>query len=194
MDSIKAFLSLCKLINTENDVSTDMLNVLIQKDQPVYIFDRAQQVQPSVAVQITEPEKLTQTDVAVLAIITEQSQWIVIMDGAKQVRGVIEPQRTEKLQIAAKMTIKPGELSAEDERKIPKIGGGVQVSVSFYGCRRHPEVARFALYDVGQPIPHCPVDGEVMVELEKKGESVDAKSHAQKYGKKKGWFSRLFSR
>lgn len=153
------------------------------------IFDRAQQSQPFMVAPIADPESLTDADVAALAIITEQLQWIVVVDATNQVRGVIEPQHTKEVQITASAIIKSGEFS------IPELyGKGVRVSVSFYGCPKHPEVGRFALHEVGAPIPCCPKDGEAMVELEKRGERTDVMPHAQMVGGKKGWFARLFSR
>jgi hypothetical protein len=152
------------LVNTESDLGADNLTVLLQNRQPTRVFDRAKQSQPFVVVPIADPESLTEADVAALAIIAEQPEWLVIMDHANRVRGIIEPQRTKDLRIAARATVKLGEFGG----KITPLPGEVEVSVSFYGCPRHPEAGRFALHQIGAPIPHCPICGEPMTKLQEK--------------------------
>lgn len=190
MNSLKAFLSSCVQVNTESGVRTDNLTVVLQNGQPVLVFDRNQQSQPFVVVSVADLESLTQDDVAVLTIIAEQSQWSVIVDGTNQVRGIIEPQRMKDLRIAATATTERDEFGG---KITDPLISPISVSVSFYGCPKHPEVGRFALHAVGAPIPRCPKDGEAMVELEKRGEHADTKSHAPMDGGKKGWFVQLFS-
>lgn len=164
MNSLKAFLSPCAIINTESDLRAGMLNVLMQNGQPVRVFDRTRQTQAFVVAPIDDPESLGEVGVAFFALVTEQPEWIVVMDRANQVRGIIEPQRTKDLRIAANATIKRGEFGglAAPPSDI------VEVTVTFYGCPKHREAGRFALHQIGAPIPRCPHCGEPMINLQEK--------------------------
>jgi len=171
VNSLKAFLSAWVLANDESDLRTNKLTVLLKDGQPMRVFDRAKQSQPFIVVQIDDPESLSATDIAALEIIVEQPEWVVVIDRAEQVRGIVEPHRTKDLWIAASATIKRGEFGG----KIVSPQGDIVVSVSYYGCRRHPEAGRFVLHQVGAPIPRCPQCGEPMVELYKKSNRTKSK-------------------
>lgn len=164
MNSLKAFLSACALVNAENDLHTGNLTVLLQNGQPARVFDRAGRSQPFVVVPIADPESLNEADAMALAVIAEQPEWIVVVDRANQIHGMVEPSRTKDLAVAARATVKRGEFGG----KIPPLSGVVEVSVSYYGCPTHPEIGRFALYQIGAPVPRCPIDSKPMIKLEEK--------------------------
>jgi len=165
MNSLRAFLSPCAIINAENELHAGTLNVLIQNGQPARVFDRTLQPQPFVIAPIDDPEFLDEIDVAFFALITEQPEWIVVVDGANQVHGIIEPRRTKDLHVAARVTTKKDEFGT----LTPPPFGTIEVSVSYYGCSEHPGVGRFALHQIGVPIPHCPHCGKPMIKLQEKG-------------------------
>lgn len=120
MDSLKAFLSTCALVNTESDLQAGSLTVLLQNDQPSRVFDRTGQSQPFEVVLVADPELLTENDVVTLAIVAEQAKWIVVVDHSNQVRGVIEPQSVKNMQIAAKVTIRQGEFGSAITSPLPR--------------------------------------------------------------------------
>ncbi|MEM4203887.1 MAG: hypothetical protein QXS54_07445 [Candidatus Methanomethylicaceae archaeon] len=112
MNSLKAFLSPCESITTTDALQRGKLSVLTENEQPVQVFDRAGQPQSFQIVSIVEPESLTQEEVAILTAVAEQSKWIVVVDQSGRVCGVIEPEGSEELWIAARATVQPGELSS----------------------------------------------------------------------------------
>jgi hypothetical protein len=164
MNSLKAFLSPCTIMNAESEFQAGTLNVLMQNGQLVRMFDRDGHPQSFVVAPIDDPESLGEAGVTAFSLIAEQPDWIVVLDRENQVRGVIEPNRTRELRIAANATITRGEFSS----KMTLPPGEVKVTVNFYGCAKHPEVARFALHQVGQLIPSCPTCGEPMKKLQEK--------------------------
>jgi len=121
MDSLKAFLSSCAVVNTENDLRPDTLTVFLQKGQPAYVIDRMGQSQPFTIMLVADPEALTNDEVTALAIVAEQTMWIVVVDSSNQVRGVIEPQNVEDLKIAARATSREGEFGSTITSPPPEI-------------------------------------------------------------------------
>jgi len=161
MDSLKEYLSTCKVIDTESDLRKGNPTVLLQNGQPARVFDSTGQPQPFIVALIANPESLSQVDVVALAIIAEEPEWIIIVNYANQICGLIEPEYAEELQVA-EIRVEHGELGG---RITPLPSDEIIVSVSYYGCLKHPEAGRFALHQSGQPIPRCPQCGEPMTKL-----------------------------
>jgi len=161
MDSLKEYLSTCKVIDTESDLRKGNPTVLLQNGQPARVFDSTGQPQPFIVALIANPESLSQVDVVALAIIAEEPEWIIIVNYANQICGLIEPEYAEELQVA-EIRVEHGELGG---RITPLPSDEIIVSVSYYGCLKHPEAERIALHQSGQPIPRCPQCGEPMTKL-----------------------------
>ena len=120
MDSLKAFLSPCVLVNVESDAQVGNVTVLWQNDQPARVFDRTGQSQSFEVTLVPDPEMVTEEEVATLVSVAEQTKWIVVVDHSNQVRGVIEPQSAENLQIAARITIRQGEFGSTTVRPLQR--------------------------------------------------------------------------
>lgn len=119
MNSLKAFLSPCQVITIETELHKSELNVLMENEQPAQIFDRAGQPQPFQVVSIANPESLIKEEVATLANVAQQTQWIVIVDHSSQVRGIIDPESSEELLIAARTTVQQGEFGSAVAPPLP---------------------------------------------------------------------------
>lgn len=112
MNSLKAFLLPCQVITIETELHKGELSVLVENEQPAQIFDCAGQPQPFQVVSIANPESLTRAEVATLATVAQQTKWVVIVDHSSQVRGIIDPESNEELLIAARTTLRQGELGS----------------------------------------------------------------------------------
>lgn len=121
MNSLKAFLSPCKVITTESDLHEGILGILIEDGQPAQMFDHAGQPQPFQVVSIANPESLTREDIDTLVAVAQQTKWIVIVGNSGQVHGILEPQSNKELLIASRTTIQRGEFGSATAPPLPSV-------------------------------------------------------------------------
>lgn len=182
MNSIKAFLSACALVNAESDIQVGNLTVMLQNGQPVRVFGRTRQSEPFTVMLIANVELLTEGEVATLGIVAEQSIWIVVVDYFNQVCGLVEPQNTGDLRIAARATIAQDELGSAITPPLPSITGPSQPdpSASYQRPLRewwHQVIRDYGRYRCYAFFLCLPSDEEAVKYLTKFGEELDLLSN-----------------
>ncbi len=166
MKSLEAFLIPCQVVSNEVEITPGTFTLVMRENQPVRLFDEDQKSQQFWVVQVSDISAPSPEDIGVIKRIISQfldsadiPVFLVTVGLQGQMLGVIHPDDIKDLWLTLQWVEEEG-TQEFGPHPIKRLDEYPEVGITVWICPLHPSVPPYISYQLGTPVPPCPIGHE----------------------------------